>query len=302
MTFLSLVIVLALVQWWGSGGPLQRDGWFYRWVDTLSGRLPAGLPAGLPAWLSALLVLAVPVLLLALLVALIHYWQAHLWLLLVNIPVLLYSLGRGRFTDAVHAYIEAAHTDDSVKAAHILDTQNLDPQLRADTREDGWQALHQEALRVFSYRGFERMFAVLFWFILLGAPGALAYRLLMLYWSHLLDNNHPFATRLAGWVAVVEWPAARLMGVTWALVGNFEYCMRQWRDQWWQVRHTPVFLAASLRGALGAPGPGEEAAPLNARPGVEPGYSLALLESLLPMFSRALLAWVFAVAVITLLH
>ncbi len=299
MTFLSLVIVLALVQWWGSGGPLQWDGWFYRWINALTGRLPAGLPG----WLLALLVVALPVVLLALLVALIHYWQAHLWLLLVNIPVLLFSLGRGRYTDAVHAYIEAAHADDSVKAAHILDEQNLDPGLRAETRDDSWQALHNEALRVFSYRGFERMFAVLFWFILLGAPGALAYRLLVLYWSHLLEHNQPFAARLGHWVTVVEWPAARLMGVTWALVGNFEYCMRQWRDQWWQVKQTPVFLAASLRGALGAvDSEEEEVTPLNARPVVEPGYSLALLENLLPMFSRALLTWVFAVAMITLLR
>lgn len=302
MTFLSLVIVLALVQWWGSGGPLQWDGWFYRWAD----KLAALLQNRLPPWLLALLILLIPVLILAAIVALIVYVDASLWLLLINIPVLLYSLGRGRFTNAVEDYLAAAQMDDSVKAVHILDTHNLDPNLRSSERDEDWTALHREAFRVFCYRGFERMFAVLFWFMVLGAPGALAYRLLVLYWTRLLENNDSFAPALTRWVTWVEWPAARLMGITWALVGNFEFCMRQWRDQWWKVKQTPVFLAASLRGALGAVDNPEDDDPLEVRLNpqscVEPGYSRKLLECVLPMFSRALLAWVFVVAALTLLR
>lgn len=298
MIFLSLIVVLVLVQWWGSGGPIQWDGWFYRWTDALTERL-----SGWPAWTCVLLVVGIPVLVLTLVVGLLYYWQAYWWLLCINLPVLLYSLGRGRFTHTVQSYIEAAHIGDTVRAAHILDQQNLDPALRTQVREDNWQALHAEALRIFSYRGFERMFAVLFWFIVLGAPGALAYRLLSLYWCRLLERNQPYAARVTDWMTMVEWPAARLMGVTWALVGNFEYCMHQWREQWWRAKRTPVFLAAALQGALGAAGSqGPDSTIRPGQPLIEPGYSLGLVENILPMFSRALLAWVFVVALITLLR
>ncbi|HEY7885148.1 MAG TPA: regulatory signaling modulator protein AmpE [Cellvibrionaceae bacterium] len=301
MTFLSVVIVLLLVQWWGSGGPLQWDKWFYSWIDWLQARGDQQVPA----WLLAFLAIAVPGVTMVLLVALVTAFGSVLWLFLINVPVLLYSLGRGRFKVAVEEYLQAVQNDDSVKAAHLLDEYNLDPALRADERGHDWTALHREALRVFCYRGFERMFAVLFWFLLLGAAGAFIYRLLVLYWARLLDSNHPCTAHMTRWLTWVEWPAARLMGLTWALVGNFEFCMRQWRDKWWKAKATPVFLVASLRGALGAsdhsePAEDEDSA-LHA-PYVEPAYSLKLVEHLLPMFSRALWAWAFLIAAITLLR
>ena len=301
MTFISLVIVLLLVQWWGSGKPLHRDQWFFngwQWLPHANARLARG------PWLCVLAV-AVPVVLLAALVIYIALGASELWLLLINIPVLLYSLGRGDYAGALHSYTEAAHAGDSVKAASVLDTMNLDPDLRGSRNSGDWTALNREALRVFTYRGFERMFAVIFWFLLAGAPGALAYRLTVLLWGHLLDVNDSRAGQVGRFLTIIEWPAARLLGLSWALVGHFECCMVRWRHLWLSLRTlTPVFLVSVLVGAMGEESDWSKSG--NARrfqpaARIEPSYSLHLVESAASMFSRALLLWVFAAAVVTLM-
>ena len=107
MTFISLVIVLLLVQWWGSGKPLHRDQWFFNGWQ----RLPhANARLGRGPWLCVLAV-AAPVVLLAALVIYIALCSSELWLLLINIPVLLYSLGRGDYAGALHTYTEQEWRD-----------------------------------------------------------------------------------------------------------------------------------------------------------------------------------------------
>ncbi|WP_049723601.1 regulatory signaling modulator protein AmpE [Gilvimarinus polysaccharolyticus] len=301
MTFISLVIVLLLVQWWGSGKPLHRDQWFFNGWRLLH---RTSKHSGSSPWL-CLVAVAVPVIAVLAVVIIATVYFSDNWLILLNIPVLLYSLGRGDFSGSVHNYTDAAHSGDSVKAITVLDVMNLDPDLRCGRNNTDWVALNREALRVFTYRGFERMFAVIFWFLLAGAPGALAYRLSVLLWVHLLEVNDARAAVMTRALTLIEWPAARLLGLSWALVGHFEFCMVRWRNLWMSLRTlTPVFLVSVLLGAMGEEGDwskrGDTCRPqTTAR--IEPSYSLYLVESMPRMFSRALLLWVFAVALVTLL-
>jgi AmpE protein len=306
MIFLSLVVVLVLVQLWGSGAPLQRDGWFFLWLDRLAGvpvlgsvptaRLAIGL--GLPA-----LVLFVVVWLIA------NLLSAN-WLFVVYVPVLLYSLGRGDFTTDVKAYLVACRREDSVAAANLID--EMRGTADGDTTEvvsEDWDQLNEEALRVISYRGFERMFAVLFWFFLLGAVGALLYRLSVLYREREENADNWLARK---WLWLIEWPAVRVMGLTWALVGNFDSCFRRWQRSLVDVASSSMtVLSSHLHGALGVAEPrsaeageggdeGEALAGLVAE-NLQPADSFSLLKNSQPLFSRSLLLWVFALALITLL-
>lgn len=296
MTFLSLVIVLLLVQWWGSGKPLQQDEWFFasaRYFDRQRGKIGEWFAAAAAIGLPVVSLFAIQCLL-----ALAGWW---LWVLVVNVLVLLFSLGRGEFGRRIKEYVEAAGADQSVHAVQILEEMNLDPELRAQREEDDWVQLHADALRVFSYRGFERMFAVIFWFMVLGAAGALAYRLLNLIWVHYLQVNDRRALCVAKALTWVEWPAARLMGIAWAMVGNFELCIKPWRDYCFKAISTQKFLLSVVRGALGddlSPG---QASHVTGATRIEPAYSLGLVKSLESMFSRALLLWVVVVAIVTLM-
>lgn len=301
MIFLSLIVVLLLVQWWGSGAPLQYDAWFIRWLNTLNAvRFISNAPL-----LHLLLAIAIPSLILALLVYVIATLLSANWLFFIYVPVLLYSLGRGNFSAEVKAYIAACERGDNVIASKLTDELRGGAVFEESCPDvESWPMLHSETLRVISYRGFERMFAVLFWFFILGAVGALLYRLSVIYRER--ETVAAAHGRLAArWLWLMEWPAVRVMGLTWALVGNFETCYRCWQARLLDVEHSSMtLLNNSLRGALGVDDPvlgncdAGESEPL-VRPN-EPAYSLSLIKNSLPLFSRSLLLWVCVIALITL--
>jgi AmpE protein len=301
VAFISLVVVLLLVQWWGSGKPLHRDNWFFSGWHLLA---RGGSRWQASVW-PCVLAVAIPVAAVLVVAMTVTLVLSESWLIFLSVPVLLYSLGRGDFAGALHEYTDAAHAGDLVKAISVLDAQNLDPDLRGARNNDNWIALNREALRVFAYRGLERMFAVVFWFMVAGAPGALAYRLWVLLWAHLLEVNDARAATMTRALTIIEWPAARLLGVSWALMGHFDFCMARWRHLWLSLSTlTPVFLVSVLRGAMGESGvcdttAGPQDSASQAR--IEPSYSLRLVEAAPRMFSRALLLWVFVAAVVTLL-
>ncbi|AFV00718.1 signaling modulator of AmpD, AmpE [Simiduia agarivorans] len=287
MGFLSLLVVLLLVQLWGFGGPLQQDSWYRAWCQWLVTKLKH------PAAVLALGVFLPVILLLVAMMAL--YVQGFGWLLvLLNIPVLLFALGRGRLDNLVQDYKdawEAQARDDACKAVNAL---RLDGEQACQT-DSQWQGVHAEAFQAISYRGFERMFAVLFWFSLLGAPGALLYRLTALSAREpLLGENSQDPIRHLLWL--LEWPAARVYYLSVAMVGDFVACAERWRVLGLCMKSpTAMVVEAFNRGALGLDGAlvreidaGDTAA-------------VAEIDKLVQLMSRALILWVCAAALIALL-
>lgn len=315
MIFLSLIVALALVQWWGSGAPVQRDGWFYAWIERLQrvdalGKVPGGY---------SLAAVLGPCLILALLIWGVQAWLSSMWVFFIAVPVLLYSFGRGDFSESVKAYLVAAKRGDSVAASQLLDEMRGDSLRTPEPDAEDWQELNEQALGVISYRGFERMFVVLFWFVVLGPVGALLYRLSMLYRERSPDR---FIER---GVWLLEWPVVRLMGLTWALAGNFDTCFPRWKRTALDFTSPSIYvLQNQLRGALGElgveegpPEDGEPSAyrepsadegplaheeePLLAVVPAEPEHSRRLIGASLSLLTRSLLLWVCALALMTLL-
>lgn len=319
MIFLSLVAVLAIVYWLGSASILHYDGWF-KWLINRLQKIP-GLSAA-PA-LPLILALIIPLSVLVLAFLVVHQFAGKQWLFFLYVPVLLYSLGRGNILTDAQEYIALATRGDSVAAAQLLDRLRAN-EPAADVSD--WRGLHTEALKVFAYRGFERMFAVLFWFFIAGPFGALLYRLSVLYRDFSEAGSDAVATANK-WLWLLELPSVRLMGVTWAFVGNFETCplRKNLLDM-----HSPsdYVLNECLRGALGASTDCSVAAMAQMAPAEkaemqeemeeetqdiiedltgdvitthsEPAYSFALVKSSLPLYSRSLLFWICAIAFATL--
>lgn len=304
MIFLSLIVVLLLVQWWGSGAPLQHDAWFVRWSDFLQSR------RFLSPAVHLVLAIFVPAVLLGLLVWLIVHFLSVSWLFFIYVPVLLYSLGRGNFSAEVKTYLSVSARGDNVLASKLTDELRggAEPE-REPVEVDDWAKLHAQTLRIISYRGFERMFAVLFWFFVFGAVGALVYRLSVIYRER--SNTGAHAKLAAKWLWLMEWPAVRVMGLTWAMVGNFETCYRCWQSRLLDVTHSSMTqLSASLYGALGVDdalikaevgGHISEPIDIPRLTPSEPAYSLSLVRNSLSLFSRSLLLWVCVVALVTLI-
>lgn len=326
MIFLSLVVVLGIVYWLGSASVLHYDGWF-RWLINRLQKVPgfSSVP-GLPLALSLVILLAVIVVLFVIINQ--AFDKPWFWLFILYSIVLLYSLGRGNIVADVKEYIELATRGDSVAAAQLLDrlrgNSDVDPVV-GDVSD--WRTLHTEALKIIAYRGFERTFAVLFWFFIAGPFGALLYRLSVLY-RDFSEPGSDAAQMASKWLWLLEFPSVRLMGVTWAFVGNFETCPL--RNNLLDVQSSSEHvLNECLRGALGAPTEcsAQELATLNPEQKVEmqaemdeetqdiiedltgdvitthsePAYSFALIKSSVPLYTRALLFWVCAIAFATLI-
>lgn len=76
-----------------------------------------------------------------------------------------------------------------------------------------------------------RWFGVLFWFALLGAAGALLYRMSTLAVESRYARQLPASTQAAArsWLGWIEWPVAQLMTGAMALVGSFDAVLAAWK-------------------------------------------------------------------------
>lgn len=80
------------------------------------------------------------------------------------------------------------------------------------------------------WQAHERLFAVLFWYVLLGSLGALLYRLISLLAQNRTGQYGELAdaaTRIQG---ILAWLPVRLIGLGYALVGNFMKTFGFWLD------------------------------------------------------------------------
>lgn len=222
MKFIVIVVGLLILHRAGSLPGLQRDAWYQRWVSRLDGmQWLKSIPHG-----RVLLSLALPVLLVTLLLLMVDDHWFGLPQFMLSLLVFLYSLGRGDLQEQVDEYREDVKRDDLQAAYH--DSAEFNQAHEAGGAEN-WGQLHNEVLGAVSYRYFERYFAVMFWFILAGAPGALLYRLSVLHPDMVLDKGED-KYLVNRWLRLMEWLPVRLMGLTLAFVGNFSACLDCWRN------------------------------------------------------------------------
>ncbi len=289
MALLIVLLALGLVQLWGSGAPLHRDGWFQWWRSRLAGVERLQRDAGLKLGATVL----PPVLLAAVLMVLVEAMLGWLGMLLLGVPLLLYCLGRGNFNEILSGYLRNWYRGDLGSAR-----QAAAPLLRELHEEPGdGQQLHEQVFRGAAYCAFERLFAVLFWFILLGIPGALLFRLSALYAEQSRSGDGDAMGER--WLWLLEWLPVRVMGFSFAIVGNFAGCYRAWRQcLTCRERDTAEILEAYLEGALGGIDAGECSAGVEVAEGQR--VCGAQLEGLQALLSRALLLWITVMALAVL--
>ncbi len=210
MKFLALVIALGLLQYWGSAGPVHRDEWFKDVVARFNG-------SGLMPELQVALAVLLPALLVFWLMNFVEGWALGLVPLAIAVVVLLYSFGRGDFEALVDEYRSHCRQGD-FEAAFLFAQQQLLPGCSEDC-PSGPEKLHRFVKERICYLGFERWFGVMFYFVLFGPAGALAYRLLLLY---RLDSEEPERQRLLDSIQYwVDWVPSRLLVFTFALTGDW---------------------------------------------------------------------------------
>lgn len=208
MTFLVLLLALALEKFSGWRRRIQRDGAWLAWL---------GLVEDLPSvsrrsWLGLLLAVVLPLLPLALLLTLLQP-LAYGWLSLpLHLLVVVYSLGRGDVMADLGPFRDAWRREEAQAAFHVAER---DLGILGGSESELIGRVHGHLL----WQGYQSFFAVIFWYALLGPVAALAYRLLALALEHA---RQPALREQAARVRhILDWLPVRALVLSFALVGNF---------------------------------------------------------------------------------
>ncbi len=249
MSLISLIIALLLEQW----RPLaERDtlaSLAPRFADFLQQHFNAGERShGMIAWALGV----VPATLAAIAVYYLFHYLSPLLALAFDVLVLYLTMGFRRvshyFTD-IHWALKSGELD---RARAILGKWR-GANCERLSAEEVVRLTIEEAL-VASY---QHVFAVVFWFVLLPGPGgAVLYRLssfLYRRWSASGNDELAAFGSFAGDVyRLIDWAPARLTGIAFAVVGDFEDAAYCWRTQArkWADPALGVVLASGA-GAMG---------------------------------------------------
>lgn len=216
MTLIAILLVLALERFVGAVDHLRSYQWFdsyWRWLENrLSQR---------PLWqgpLGVLTVMVPPLLLLGLL-----SWGLYLLNpavdFLLAVVILLYSLGPADLGHQLKHYQAALREGDH---------ETAERELRGFHRNDAGQL--SGILGSILEQANERIFAVLFWFVILGPGGALLYRLSAELHRHHADVHGRFSDSVRDLHNLLNWPSARLVALGYALAGSLVEAIESWRD------------------------------------------------------------------------
>lgn len=282
MEFLAVITVLVAMQVWGHGGVVQRD----TWLDELYLRLKGINSPRLR--LAALILL--PVLLVLIVQGILDGVMWGIALLLFYIAVLLYSLGRGDFNQQLNLYYDAWSRGD-LEAAYqqAQELEEFDSSAALGNARD----LHDNVRAAIFYQGFERWFAVVFWFVILGPAAALAYRLFKVI-SQKPETTEEEQAILDNAVYFAEWLPARILSFTFALAGNFERCVGVCRAQIFEQNPAVNLLDSCGRVAISDPIPDQ------GNDEEFPEQASSELHSSQQLLYRSVLCWVIVLAVVQL--
>lgn len=205
MNFLALLIALLIRQSRGPAASLDRSTPWWQWLAWCRRQPLAGV-------LQLLLAVALPALLVAWLLGLFDSLLFGLPWLAAATWLLLFSFGRGDFQADLRRYRDLCAAG-NVEGAwlHARERFAIPGQFEAED----FATLQAQVEARLCYEGYQRWFAVVFWFVLLGPAAALAYRLLQWYWR---EDGGESARQL---LYLLDWVPLQLLAGAFALAGDF---------------------------------------------------------------------------------
>jgi len=235
-TLLAIVLVLAASRALPDLARLRDFSWLRIWLARWHGD---GAEAARPALLLPALVFA----LCALIQTALDSVVFGLPLFAFAVIVLFFCWGPRELEADIDAVLKAPDRDQRLAAAQALRQDPADHTL----------PLESTALVEATFlSALSRWFGVIFWFVLLGPAGALAYRMIQLIarnnaFADALDaRQHDLLERTA---RILDWAPAHLMALTLALVSDFDSVLHTWRA--YHAAHGQGYFTLDL-GFLGA--------------------------------------------------
>jgi len=175
--------------------------------------------------------------------------------LLLGIVVLFFSLGPQDIGEDVDEYCKAIEEGDDERIQ-----QTAKAIIESEVPEDARERM-QKVEEAVCVQANNRLFAVIFWFVLLGPLGAWAYRVTDLIRrravfaasreqepSGTFEQFRDAAISLHGWLA---WVPARLTAIGYATAGNFDTALGAWRAPTEQSSDLPSEYSEHLLARVG---------------------------------------------------
>lgn len=217
MTFI-VVLVALLIERFFDWSHLRQWGWYGACERMVMDKIPGASPY---------LVLLGSIVPLLVGLAILKFFFSGLmygfpWLVF-QLFVLLYCFGpQNLWADAFSSIAAVTGSDaglatDKLKSAFQIGSTNSP------------EALHRELLNHIFIASNQRIFAVIFWYGVLGLPGALLYRLMAVSAENTAGPEINNAARVM--VMVMDWVPARILSFIFALAGNFTRVLNVWRKR-----------------------------------------------------------------------
>ncbi len=223
--------------------PLAGFGHIAAWIEARMNRSPHSHQRMLG-------VIAVFLLLAPLTFASYFVSQIPIWGWFAQTLLLYFALGMNSLAQHARAVQDALDARD-LSAARMAVGMIVSRDTGAMQSDDAARATIESVLE----NGNDAVFGAVFWFVLLGAPGAVAYRLantLDAMWGYRTSRFFYFGWAAARLDDALNLIPARLTALTYALLGNSRHALQCWRVQarhWYSPNAGPVM--ASGAGALG---------------------------------------------------
>ena len=284
MNLITVLIALGVEARLGGFDKYRDLSWFAHYCDWLEARL-----AGAAFWHGAgglLLTLFIPLALLGVLVYLAGEASVVLGFLL-SFLALVYSFGPA-LGSLVDSYAEALGAGDEAACRDILE------KILYGDLEDG-AAGQDRVISSIMLRSHEYLFAVIFWFLLLGAVGALLYCLVL----NLAQRHEKVESGYAGAASdlhnILMWPSARVLALGFALGGSLVSALESWRTV---SGHTldvsREVITLSGFGALHYRPAGED------KTDEGTGEFVSRLRETMALISRTLIVWLIVLGLMTI--
>jgi membrane protein required for beta-lactamase induction len=283
MTLIILLIGLALETFYGVFFKYRRFDWLisvFQWLEKQFSRF--SFWDGVPG---VLITLAVPMLSLVI----IDYGLGELLVplsFLFTTIVLVYSLGPDDINTQLDEYILACETGNTIQAQQLA-TDVIGKEIQDN--EDQERVLIESVL----IHAQQRLFAVIFWFIILGAFGALLYRLATELKNELAGIHGGYADAIRDLHHILSWPSARLLALGFALSGSLMHAF----EGWGSAEASSLEVNDSVIQASGLGAIQYEPQSLEFRDDDEVGFWIREVQGLI---NRTLIVWLSVLGVMTL--
>ncbi|UVW35930.1 regulatory signaling modulator protein AmpE [SAR92 clade bacterium H455] len=323
MHFLIILIAIAVLESNGQLAFIQRDIWVQKWHGALAKLLSSTLLSSkLPSLennstLNVLAFVLIPVVVLQLV---LWYLGSGILVFLVELAVLLYCLGRGDLSAQIGVLQSDIQRNDLQAAFHDAAVFNIGHRA---VSADNASGLFRELAASLPYRMFERSFVVVFWFFFLGAPVALAYRLLALHGDMQLqvadiqteqeqeeqgsedDSIEMFkqatsdeANKLLWYL---EWIPVRALALTLGLMGDFSKATAPLKELVFCPKtSTADVLRRCVLGALNIQSRNEAESSAEVDQALDETAALAQVADIVALFRRSMTGWLVAIALLVL--